>query len=69
MFDRLIVKIHEIRTGASQQRARFKYRTFGDIVREDIPELFEEIWLCKIRKEHRLKFGSNGYCVRCGQRP
>lgn len=29
---------------------------------------WEQFWLCKIRRVHREKFGSNGRCIRCNKK-
>lgn len=38
-----------------------------ELVKETVADLWEQFWLCRVRRQHREKFGSWGRCVRCGK--
>lgn len=65
MLNRMILRLLEF-TDTHLSRTHYRYRR--DLWRETLSAEREKLWYCKIRGQHRIKFGSNGRCIRCGIR-
>lgn len=44
---------------------RYGYRR--DLIREELSWRWEKFWLCRVRRIHRIKFTSDGRCIRCNK--
>lgn len=51
----------------TQWRMAGKYGTRGDLIGETVRGSWEQFWLCRVRGQHREKFGSYGACYRCAK--
>lgn len=45
--------------------ARYEY---GLSLKERLDDFWERIWLCEIRRIHRIKMQSYGHCIRCDRK-
>jgi hypothetical protein len=52
----------------SQWRMAKKFGTRGDLLRSEFEMHWKRFWLCRVRRVHQEKFGSDGKCIRCGKR-
>lgn len=64
MFNRAMSKILDLRyVWLTRTHARYR----RDVIHDALEWRWEKFWLCRVRNKHRVKFRSDGRCVRCGR--
>lgn len=51
----------------SEWRMARKHGYALDLLAGEFNGWWERVWLCEVRRVHRVKFGSNGRCIRCAR--